>query len=159
MQRLYFFWLLFVSAGLPAQDLLIGSRLGNASRHGLSQELEPLVGGGVIRLLPRLDRLAMLTCQETERLLVTQPGEASFAVEALSTHVLALRHLQLPDSERDGARLARRIRTHCRSDPQQLLLAAVDLSLREQLLPWPPYANRTTPPPRGTTSVDGIPVY
>ena len=109
-----------------------------ASRNGLRHQLEPSDGGGVIRLLPRLDRLALLSCQDTARLLSMEPAEASFALEAQITHVLALRQLQLPDSYAAGARLASAIRTRCQADPQQLLLAAVDLSLREQLLPAPP---------------------
>ena len=135
MKRLSIIVLLF-SAGLGAQDLLIGSRLGEACRNGLFPPRES--SGGVVRLLPRLDRLAMLTCQDTERLRHIAPIEANFVLEAQTTHVLALRQLQLPDNYDAGARLAHAIQARCQADPQQLLLGVVDFSLRQQLLPTPP---------------------
>jgi len=159
MKPLTLLLLLLISAGPRAQDLLIGSRLGEAYRQGLLQHIAPHSRGGTIRLLPRLDQLAMLTCQDTARLLQQDPAEASFALEAQITHVLALRQLQLPDQPQAGAQLARHIQAGCQHNPQQLLLGVVDLSLRQQQSPTPPYADRTTPPPEGKTSVGGIPVY
>lgn len=52
-------------------------------------------------------------------------------IELLAGYLLTERRLRFPDDKASGQRFGRAIDRRCKSDPHQLLLSAVDASLRE----------------------------
>lgn len=78
----------------------------------------------------RLERIAHLSCKQAWIEADKSVEKAFGMIETMTVYLLKKRHLAFPNSQEAGQQFGQRIDQYCRADPDQLMLNAVDASLR-----------------------------
>ncbi len=83
----------------------------------------------------KFDKIAHLSCKEAWIQADKSVDKAFAMIETMTVYLLKQRTQQFPDDQEAGNKFGKGIDARCKSDPDQLMLSAVDGSLREVLRP------------------------
>ena len=78
-----------------------------------------------------LDEVAHLSCSEAWQKAGQSVDNAFGMIETMSVYLLQERNQTFPDNQETGKKFGLSIDQRCKSDPDQLMLNAVDAALRE----------------------------